>query len=1127
MKKILVLILMLFLVVCGSCGEDSNEKTEITYSYNDFSPSEKNTITNVMGELIPFLPNNEYYLEYNDGNNSLIYKVVIDSDVYLETYKNNLVSQGYTNTSWDINNGWLYEKNDLNVMVNLSKSADAKKMIIVNAYKDFTDINTPSLDGDTPSQSGGNTNPEFTDLVYEIASQMPTGLTYITNNSQYPDPDFGSQGGLKLRFEGQGMQTTEFTVVNNIFVTLTIGALNANSKTAQASTDLFTIYGLNASGSVVATKTLTSVIVGDNTVELSGPNITSVKVIMTGYPYNGSAYCNPLVTSLAITKTGTVTPPQGGGNTDPVTPPPAGGGDTPYTYTSFSSSDKVLLEEYLGTSNIPFLPTNEYYLDENEDYNMLNYYTFGNTESEYKSYMNSLKSAGYTLDETYEDDYGDTCYVYVKGNVYIDLCAYDSEDNGYCVDIYLYYYEESSGGDTDPVTPPTDSYLTIDEFLDLADTENYYYLTGTVTNIVNTQYGNFTLVDSTGSVYVYGLLPYEGATKGQFASMGISAGDEITIAGVYHVFNGSIEVSGAYLVSTEQGGNNGGSTGSYIYNSFSSSDEALLIEWIGTTDIPFIPTNEYYLEESIYDDLNYYTLGNTKAEYNAFINSLKSLGYTLANSYEDDYGDTWSIYEKDGVYVESCWYVYENDTNIIDIYLYTDSYSGGNDGGDTINGELITNEGAGLPTDVDGIYDVDFTQGIVANVSEQGVYEYGCPTTGDVNVLVIPVEFSDALASSKGYKTSVIDTVFNGLTGVDYVSVAEYYNMSSYNQLSLNFVVLENWFKPQYSSEYYYEQVDSDGYECGDQMVIDEALAYLEDLMDLSIFDSNSDSVIDAIVMVNTLEIGEEDFYWAYRYWNYYVDSDGNYYEYDGVTANDYIWASYQFILETYDNDGDTIYVDGVVNPYTYIHEFGHVLGADDYYDTAYVSHPLDGADMMDSGLGDHNPYTKFNYGWITSSRLIVASDTITVTLEDFSKNGDTIIIANNWDAELGVYQEYYVLMYYTHNGLNSTMNGVDYGFFLNEGIVMYHVNASLQMYEYYGETYYDVFYNNTHESDYYGTSENLIEFVKSPSDTFVYTLGMTSSSNTVDDLGNKISYTFTVDSLTSDSATITFTKNN
>jgi M6 family metalloprotease-like protein len=324
--------------------------------------------------------------------------------------------------------------------------------------------------------------------------------------------------------------------------------------------------------------------------------------------------------------------------------------------------------------------------------------------------------------------------------------------------------------------------------------------------------------------------------------------------------------------------------------------------------------------------------------------------------------------------------------------------------------------------------------------------------------------------------------------------------------------------------DYYGEET-----EIGDQMILDEALTSLAKTMDLSKFDSDGNDVIDAVVLISTLNVdseAESNLHWAYRYWNIYGDDDGYYFEYDGVTANDYLWAPYQFMHEGYDRNGNPVYSDtSVMNTYTYIHEFGHVLGADDYYDTSYTDHPLEGLDVMDSMNGDHNPYTKFNFGWLTSSRLVVADGSVTLTLEDFSKNGDTIILANNWDEELGAYQEYYVLIYYKGTGLN----GGDNGYFSRDGIVVYHVNASLYVDEESGEPCYDVYNNNTDASDEYGTEDNLIEFVKSPDDTFTYATGddsYRSSANVKDDSGNKIAYTFTVDSLTETTATITFTKN-
>jgi RPA family protein len=82
----------------------------------------------------------------------------------------------------------------------------------------------------------------------------------------------------------------------------------------------------------------------------------------------------------------------------------------------------------------------------------------------------------------------------------------------------------------------------------------WYQLTGTVKNLKdNDKYGNFDLEDSTGSVYVYGLLSEKGGEKQKFqelvAAKGIKNGCTLTIIGTRGEYNGKIEVLNAYFVS--------------------------------------------------------------------------------------------------------------------------------------------------------------------------------------------------------------------------------------------------------------------------------------------------------------------------------------------------------------------------------------------------------------------------------------------------------------------------------------------------------------------------------------------------------------------------------------------------
>ena len=676
-------------------------------------------------------------------------------------------------------------------------------------------------------------------------------------------------------------------------------------------------------------------------------------------------------------------------------------------------------------------------------------------------------------------------------------------------------------------TPVTTTYAhnVCANFANNESSANPFYVKGKVTKIgeVGGYYKNVYFTDGTTDMLIYTINMGDGIS-------GFKVGDTITAYGYIKNYNGTIEMATyngsvyVYVVKVEASDED---TDEHLYTDFTAEEKALFDELVGLV-IPFAPNNEYYVEEFDYEGdfgVRFYAYVNAQAEFDAYRSLFSS--YSYSGSEQDNEGDTWYYYSKNDVCVDMVFYSYEGNY-VVDVYVYIliddpDDNWGDDDWGDTDN-NVITNQDKGLPQGENGIYNVDFTKGnYVQNVTDQSYYIDGCPTTGNPAVLVIPVEFVDITAASKGYSIENIQRIFTG-KDLSYYSVHDYFFISSYEKLDLDITVVDSWFRPEKSSSYYENATyDYNGEEVaiGDQLILDEALAYLSTIMDLSKFDSDSNGIIDAVVMVNTLKIGEDDFHWAYRYWNIYTDNEDYFYEYDDVSANDYVWLAYEFMFEEYDEYGDVSYDStNPLNPYTFIHEFSHVLGADDYYDTAYEENPLGGYDMMDSMAGDHNPYSKFNFGWITASKLIVTDTSVTVNLDAFAKNGDTIIVANNWDESLGAYQEYYVIMYYTGTGLNAGEGG----YFDRDGILVYHVNASLYAEEYDGTTYYDVYNSNTNVSGEGGTEDNLIEFVLSGEGHYTYVVGDTLPTLT-DDFGDALGYTFTVDSLDAESATITFIK--
>ena len=114
---------------------------------------------------------------------------------------------------------------------------------------------------------------------------------------------------------------------------------------------------------------------------------------------------------------------------------------------------------------------------------------------------------------------------------------------------------DEMGGDTP--APDAVTVVTVADFIAAPEsTSVWYQLTGKVTNLKDgDQYGNFDLVDETGSVYVYGVLSEKGGAKKLFqelvAAKGIKEGSTITIIGNRGSHQGKIEVTNAYFVSVK------------------------------------------------------------------------------------------------------------------------------------------------------------------------------------------------------------------------------------------------------------------------------------------------------------------------------------------------------------------------------------------------------------------------------------------------------------------------------------------------------------------------------------------------------------------------------------------------
>lgn len=100
-----------------------------------------------------------------------------------------------------------------------------------------------------------------------------------------------------------------------------------------------------------------------------------------------------------------------------------------------------------------------------------------------------------------------------------------------------------------PQGPVAGDTVTVAKFLEMKDTATEFVLTGKITRVVNTTYGNFDLTDETGTIYIFGLLTPDGDAQKQWAAAGLRENDTITLKGKYSEYNNSAQIKNAIYVS--------------------------------------------------------------------------------------------------------------------------------------------------------------------------------------------------------------------------------------------------------------------------------------------------------------------------------------------------------------------------------------------------------------------------------------------------------------------------------------------------------------------------------------------------------------------------------------------------
>lgn len=266
-----------------------------------------------------------------------------------------------------------------------------------------------------------------------------------------------------------------------------------------------------------------------------------------------------------------------------------------------------------------------------------------------------------------------------------------------------------------------------------------------------------------------------------------------------------------------------------------------------------------------------------------------------------------------------------------------------------------------------------------------------------------------------------------------------YYEKSSYGKLNLEFTysdpVSMGMDSRTFKNKYGKTQNDVDSGKAAAVALKEGVKAYKKKNGDSSTkkFDTDGDGYIDSVIMIyaenDTPSFDSNgDVFWAYRYWDLYDESnrllgyapDGNV---SSPIGNSYFWASLSFFYEGTGTRNSHTGVDS----HTLVHEFGHMLGADDYYnsDSDASSEVTGGKIMMAYNISDHDAFNKLQYNWVEPTYAFGSCE---ATIRPLESSGDCILLAdkNGWNGT--AFDEYVLIEYYTPTGLNELDAKTPYG---------------------------------------------------------------------------------------------------
>ncbi len=315
------------------------------------------------------------------------------------------------------------------------------------------------------------------------------------------------------------------------------------------------------------------------------------------------------------------------------------------------------------------------------------------------------------------------------------------------------------------------------------------------------------------------------------------------------------------------------------------------------------------------------------------------------------------------------------------------------------------------------------------------------PRIGTQRTVLLFVDFADNSASHNVADYDAL--LFSENTN----SMKDYYHEVSYNQFTVE-GDLWGWYRAPELYSYYTaggHGVRGTTYPRNAQGLVEDVVALADPDVDFSLYDADGNDTLDGLFVVHAgpgaEETGDPDDIWSHK-WSLSDPSQGcpgAYLTDDGVYVDVYSTEPEEF------QDGSLVTI-GV-----FCHEFCHVLGAPDLYNTSTGNAVVGRFGLMDAGSWNGSPagsspahmspLFKYFFGWIEPTP-VEREGTVDTTAEFPSVERDPVVYrilpnpgACDWNWSGGAQGEYFLIENRQQTGFDQPLPG--------SGLLIWHIDES------------------------------------------------------------------------------------